>query len=69
MPVYSRTVHVLFAEDWIVVLDSDMVLRRPFLPADFNLSRGWAVGAKYDYMIGGEGRLRRPLRSLASRSA
>jgi hypothetical protein len=35
------------------VLDSDMLLRRPFLPSDFNLSRGWAVGAKYDYMIGG----------------
>lgn len=44
--------HVTPKEDWIVVLDSDMVLRRPFLPADFNLSRGWAVGAKYDYMIG-----------------
>jgi hypothetical protein len=40
-------------EDWVVVLDSDMLLRRPFLPSDFNVSRGWAVGAKYDYMIGG----------------
>jgi hypothetical protein len=47
----------LLTEDWIVVLDSDMIMRRPFLPSDFNLSRGWAVGAKYDYMIGASGRL------------
>lgn len=44
--------HVTPAEDWVVVLDSDMILRRPFLPSDFNLTKGWAVGAKYDYMIG-----------------
>jgi hypothetical protein len=44
--------HVTPAEDWVVVLDSDMLLRRPFLPSDFNLTRGWAISAKYDYMIG-----------------
>ncbi|KAF6262485.1 hypothetical protein COO60DRAFT_1675462 [Scenedesmus sp. NREL 46B-D3] len=44
--------HVTPKEEWVVVLDSDMLLRRPFLPSDFNLSRGWAVGARYDYMIG-----------------
>lgn len=44
--------HVTPAEDWVVVLDSDMLLRRPFLPSDFNLTRGWAVSARYDYMIG-----------------
>lgn len=44
--------HVTPDEHWAVVLDSDMILRRPFLPSDFNLTQGWAVGAKYDYMIG-----------------
>jgi hypothetical protein len=39
-------------EEWILVLDSDMMLRRPFDPADFNLTRGWATGARYDYLIG-----------------
>jgi hypothetical protein len=44
--------HVTPAEDWVVVLDSDMLLRRPFLPSDFNLTRGWAISARYDYMVG-----------------
>eukprot|EP00879_Flechtneria_rotunda_P017349 GHRR01018175.1.p1 GENE.GHRR01018175.1~~GHRR01018175.1.p1 ORF type:complete len:350 (+),score=62.58 GHRR01018175.1:1082-2131(+) len=44
--------HVTPAEEWVVVLDSDMILRRPFLPSEFNLTRGWAVGARYDYMVG-----------------
>lgn len=44
--------HFTPEEEWIVVLDSDMLLRRPFLPQDFNLTRGWAMGAKYTYMIG-----------------
>eukprot|EP00882_Tetradesmus_deserticola_P020655 GHRQ01022317.1.p1 GENE.GHRQ01022317.1~~GHRQ01022317.1.p1 ORF type:complete len:275 (+),score=55.90 GHRQ01022317.1:116-940(+) len=44
--------HVTPKEEWIVVLDSDMLLRRPFVPSDFNMSRGWATGARYDYMIG-----------------
>lgn len=40
-------------EDWILVLDSDMILRRPFDPDDYmHLSRGWATGARYDYLIG-----------------
>jgi hypothetical protein len=50
--MHCAILQTICAEDWIVVLDSDMILRRPFLPGDFNLSRGWAVGAKYDYMIG-----------------
>jgi hypothetical protein len=41
------------AEEWVVVLDSDMILRRPFLPDDYGfLKRGWATGARYDYLIG-----------------
>eukprot|EP00775_Hariotina_reticulata_P010387 gene10387-10545_t len=44
--------HVDVAEQYVVVLDSDMLLRRPFITQEFNLSKGWAVGARYDYMIG-----------------
>ena len=30
-----------------------MIHRRPFLPLDYNLTGpGWAIGARYDYMIG-----------------
>jgi hypothetical protein len=39
-------------EDWVVVLDSDMLVRRPFGPLDWNISKGWAVSAPYQYMIG-----------------
>jgi peptidyl serine alpha-galactosyltransferase len=39
-------------QPWVLVLDSDMLLRRPFVPADFPVQRGRAVSAKYDYMIG-----------------
>jgi hypothetical protein len=38
--------------EWVLVLDSDMILRRPFAVPEFNLSRGWASGARYDYLIG-----------------
>jgi hypothetical protein len=44
--------HITPKEDWIVVLDSDMLVRRPFLPHDWNVTKGWAVSAPYDYMIG-----------------
>jgi hypothetical protein len=43
--------HVNITEQYVVVLDSDMLLRRPFLTTEFNLSKGWAVGARYDYMV------------------
>lgn len=44
--------HVTPDEEWIVVLDSDMIMRHPFTSEIFNVTRGWAVGARYDYMIG-----------------
>jgi hypothetical protein len=37
-------------EDWVLLLDSDMLLRRPFRPRDFNLTKGWAIAGHYDYM-------------------
>ncbi|GBF96079.1 peptidyl serine alpha-galactosyltransferase [Raphidocelis subcapitata] len=39
-------------EEWLLLLDADMLLRRPFLPEHFNLSKGWAVAGHYDYMKG-----------------
>jgi len=40
-------------EEYVLVLDSDMILRHPFLPGRFPMVRpGWAVSGKYDYMAG-----------------
>ncbi|KXZ52846.1 hypothetical protein GPECTOR_8g229 [Gonium pectorale] len=44
--------HVVPKEDWILVLDSDMYLRKPFYPQFFNASKGWCASADYTYMIG-----------------
>ena len=44
--------HVDPKEDWVVVLDSDMLLRRHFKPEEFKLDRGWALAAHYDYLKG-----------------
>jgi hypothetical protein len=41
------------AETWVVALDSDMLLHKPFLPEEFNLTSGWAIGAAgYTYLKG-----------------
>ncbi|GBF90906.1 hypothetical protein Rsub_03761 [Raphidocelis subcapitata] len=41
-------------EEWVLVLDSDMILRRAFDPADYaaRLGPSEARGARYDYLIG-----------------
>lgn len=39
-------------EEWIVVLDSDMLLHKPFRPEELPLQRGWAYGGHYDYLVG-----------------
>lgn len=44
--------HVDPKEDWILVLDSDMYLRKPFYPQFFNATPGWCISADYTYMIG-----------------
>jgi hypothetical protein len=45
-------------EKWILLIDADMLLRRPFLPEEFNLTKGWAMAAHYDYMKVCRGRWR-----------
>ena len=44
--------HITPTENWIIVVDSDVILRRPLVPYDWNISKGWAASASYDYMIG-----------------
>lgn len=44
--------HVTPEEDWILVLDSDMYLRKPLVPSAYNLQKGWCISADYTYMIG-----------------
>ena len=38
--------------EYVLVLDSDMTLRRPFLVEDMGPRKGLAIGARYTYMIG-----------------
>jgi hypothetical protein len=44
--------HVTPEEDYVLVLDSDMILRRPFLVEVMKPKPKLAVGARYTYMIG-----------------
>ncbi len=46
--------HVDPKEEWILVLDSDMYLRKPFYPQFFNATPGWCISADYTYMIGAQ---------------
>eukprot|EP00955_Chlamydomonas_euryale_P080898 363494-Chlamydomonas_euryale.AAC.5 len=44
--------HTMPEEEWVLVLDSDMILRRPFLVEIMQPQQGLAIGARYTYMIG-----------------
>jgi hypothetical protein len=44
--------HVTPEEEYVLVLDSDMILRRPFLVEVMKPKPKMAVGARYTYMIG-----------------
>lgn len=44
--------HVTPEEEWLVILDSDMILRHPFSPDIMKPEKGLAVSASYTYMIG-----------------
>jgi hypothetical protein len=44
--------HVTPEEEWLLVLDSDMIIRMPWKVRDFELSLGWAVGSDYGYLVG-----------------
>lgn len=35
-----------------MILDADMLVRKPFDPKDLPLERGWAYAGHYDYLIG-----------------
>jgi hypothetical protein len=47
-----RLQHVTPEEEYVLVLDSDMIQRRPFLVEVMKPKLGLAVGARYTYMIG-----------------
>lgn len=40
------------SEKYVLILDSDMVMLRPMLPADIGLRPGWGVAATYGYLKG-----------------
>lgn len=44
--------HATPKEEWVLVLDSDMIMRRPFLVEVMQPKKGLAIGARYTYMIG-----------------
>lgn len=45
--------HFTPREEFLLVMDSDMILRHPFLPGRFPMVRpGWAASGKYDYLAG-----------------
>ncbi|KAI5056486.1 hypothetical protein GOP47_0028304 [Adiantum capillus-veneris] len=44
--------HVPTDAEFLVILDADMVLRRPITPWEYGAERGHPVSAPYDYLIG-----------------
>ncbi|XP_002970675.2 peptidyl serine alpha-galactosyltransferase isoform X1 [Selaginella moellendorffii] len=38
--------------DWVVILDADMIIRKPLLPWDLGAEKGKPVSASYGYLIG-----------------
>jgi hypothetical protein len=44
--------HFTPREEWVVVLDADMLLMKAFRPEELPLERGWAYAAHYDYLVG-----------------
>ena len=39
-------------EEYILVIDADMIMRAPFVPSQMAVSRGWAVSAYFGYLKG-----------------
>ena len=39
-------------EEYILVIDADMIMRAPFIPSQMAVSRGWAVSAYFGYLKG-----------------
>lgn len=44
--------HVPTDAEFLVILDADMILRRPITPWEFGAEKGHPVSAPYDYLIG-----------------
>lgn len=40
-------------EEWVLVIDSDIIFRQSFLPEELMIENGWALAAYYNYMQGG----------------
>ncbi len=39
-------------EEYILVIDADMIMRAPFLPEELGVAPGWAVSAYFGYLKG-----------------
>eukprot|EP01023_Acetabularia_acetabulum_P037225 TRINITY_DN35252_c0_g1_i1.p2 TRINITY_DN35252_c0_g1~~TRINITY_DN35252_c0_g1_i1.p2 ORF type:complete len:196 (-),score=34.61 TRINITY_DN35252_c0_g1_i1:13-600(-) len=39
-------------EDFVLVMDADMLFRLPMIPAELGVKQGWATGAQFGYLIG-----------------
>jgi len=40
------------AEDFVLILDADMIMRRPFIPEELGARKGLGVSAFYGYLKG-----------------
>ena len=44
--------HQQVAEDFVLILDADMIMRRPFIPEELGARKGQAISAFYGYLKG-----------------
>jgi hypothetical protein len=58
-PAYNKPVAVIdwlakndIKEDFVLIIDADMIMRRRMLPDDLGASKGLAISAYFGYMIG-----------------
>ncbi|KAI8102669.1 hypothetical protein M9434_005468 [Picochlorum sp. BPE23] len=58
-PAYNKPVAVIdflartdVKEDYVLIIDADMIIRRPFVPEELGASKGWAISAHFGYMKG-----------------
>lgn len=58
-PAYNKPVAVIdflartdVKEDYVLIIDADMIMRRAFVPEELGASKGWAISAHFGYMKG-----------------
>jgi hypothetical protein len=58
-PAYNKPVAVIdwlaktdVSEDFVLIIDADMIMRKPIIPKDVGARKGWAVSAFFGYMKG-----------------